>query len=93
LRLLQQKFFHFKVKKKTKLCLALLLQKKCQICLFLGIDLALLSLANHSIMTLGTFGMWGAILAGGDCLIPTSHRSFCVNQEIFDAKLPGWEEV
>jgi hypothetical protein len=29
-----------------------------------GIDLALLSQANHSIMTYGTFGMWGALLAG-----------------------------
>jgi hypothetical protein len=34
--------------------------------LFLGIDLALLSQANHSIMTYGTFGMWGSIKAGVD---------------------------
>jgi hypothetical protein len=31
---------------------------------FSGIDLALLAQANHSILTYGTFGMWGALLAG-----------------------------
>lgn len=30
------------------------------------IDLAILSFANHSIITVGTFGWWGAWLAGGD---------------------------
>jgi hypothetical protein len=33
--------------------------------IFSGLDLALLSQANHSIMTYGTFGMWGTMLAGG----------------------------
>ncbi len=31
--------------------------------LFLAIDMALLSLSDHSILTYGTFGMWGALLA------------------------------
>ena len=31
-------------------------------------DLALLAQCNHSIMTLGTFGWWGAWLAGGDVI-------------------------
>ncbi len=39
-----------------------------------GIDLALLSLGNHSILTYGTFGMWGALLAGGETVLPSSHR-------------------
>jgi hypothetical protein len=38
-----------------------------------GIDLALLSQANHSIMSYGTFGMWGAFLAGGLMTAPRSH--------------------
>lgn len=42
---------------------------------FPGIDLALLSQANHSIMSYGTFGMWGAFLAGGDVTVPESHRN------------------
>jgi hypothetical protein len=40
---------------------------------FLGIDLALMSQANHSIMTYGTFSMWGALLAGGLVVYPKSH--------------------
>ncbi len=39
-----------------------------------GIDLALLSLGNHSILTYGTFGMWGALLADGETVLPSSHR-------------------
>jgi type III secretory pathway component EscU len=40
---------------------------------FVGIDLALLVQANHSIMTYGTFGMWGALLAGGLVVYPVTH--------------------
>ena len=29
---------------------------------FLAIDMALLSLADHSILSYGTFGLWGALL-------------------------------
>jgi len=53
--------------------------------------LALLSLANHSIITYGTFGMWGALLAGGDCLMPLSDKDFYVNKQIIRANLTGWE--
>ena len=45
-------------------------------CEFLGIDLALLAQANHSIMTYGTFGLWGALLAGGKVVFPKSHQEF-----------------
>jgi hypothetical protein len=38
-----------------------------------GIAMALLSQANHSIMSYGTFGTWGALLAGGQVLMPESH--------------------
>lgn len=35
-----------------------------------GIDFALLSLADHSIMTYGTFGLWAALFAGGEVTMP-----------------------
>jgi hypothetical protein len=41
-----------------------------------GIDLALLSQANHSIMTYGTFGLWGGLLAGGQLACPKSHLDY-----------------
>ena len=33
--------------------------------LHLAIDMALLSMADHSIISYGTFGLWGALLADG----------------------------
>ena len=32
----------------------------------IGYDLALLSQSNHNILTRGTFGMWAALLCGGE---------------------------
>ena len=32
----------------------------------IGADLALLAACNHTIVSQGVFGMWGAFLAGGD---------------------------
>jgi galactoside 2-L-fucosyltransferase 1/2 len=32
-------------------------------------DLAIMAACNHSIIDYGTYGMWGAILAGGDTLV------------------------
>ena len=37
----------------------------------LGVDLAVLSMANHTIMDYGTFGLWAGLLAGGTILAPT----------------------
>jgi hypothetical protein len=50
-----------------------------------------MSQVNHSIITYGTFGMWGALLAGGDCLMPLS--DFYVNQQIIRANLTGWTAI
>ena len=48
-----------------------------------AIDLALLSQADYSIMSYGTFGLWGALLAGdGEVLLPKSHRKADVSQLI-----------
>ena len=38
-----------------------------------GLDLAILSLCNHSIIDYGTFGIWGALLAGGDIILPDGY--------------------
>ena len=35
-----------------------------------GLDLAVLSLCSHSILSRGTFGLWGNILSGGPRILP-----------------------
>ena len=32
-------------------------------------------MANHSIVTYGSFGIWGALLAGGQMTFPKSHMT------------------
>ena len=65
---------------------------------FSAIDLALLSLADHSILSYGTFGMWGAMLAdGGEVCMPTGYSAHRINEEIDLAKsmgfLRGWFNI
>ena len=55
-----------------------------------GVDLALLTMANHSILSHGTFGMWGALMAGGETVMPLSHIETKEYQEIDKAQVPGW---
>ena len=56
-----------------------------------GTDLALLSAANHSILTYGTFGMWGALLAqGGEVVIPKGYEKLHNIQDMHEANLPNW---
>ena len=35
---------------------------------FVGFDLCVLASSDHTIITYGTFGMWGAILSRGDVI-------------------------
>ena len=35
---------------------------------FVGFDLCVLASSDHTIITYGSFGMWGAILSGGDVI-------------------------
>ena len=57
----------------------------------LGTDLALLSMANHSILTYGTFGMWGALLGqGGEVLMPKGYDSLSGTKSIEQANLRNW---
>ena len=39
----------------------------------LGVDLAVLSLAHHTIMDYGTFGLWAGLLAGGTIIAPVGY--------------------
>jgi hypothetical protein len=52
-----------------------------------------MSLANHSIMTYGTFGIWGALLSGGNNLMPASHNMNEVTKDVLLANLTGWEVI
>ena len=36
-----------------------------------GVDLAVLAACNHTIITYGTFGLWGALLSGGLTIMST----------------------
>ena len=52
--------------------------------------MTLLSFANHSIQTYGTFGMWGALLSGGYSVLPESHKDIREDREMREADIPGW---
>ena len=38
-----------------------------------GMDLALLVACNHTVVSHGTFGFWGAVLSGGDVIAPQNY--------------------
>ena len=53
--------------------------------------MALLSLADHSIMSYGSFGMWGALLAkGGETVLPKDIVKSDIGNAIKRAELPNW---
>ena len=53
--------------------------------------MALLSLADHSIMSYGSFGMWGALLAnGGETVLPKDIIKSDIGTAIKRAELPNW---
>ena len=56
-------------------------------------DLAILSQVNHSILTYGIFGMWGALLSGGETIMPLSHILTKESIEIKEANIPGWSFI
>ena len=47
----------------------------CQGSISYGTDLAILSICNHTILDYGTFGLWAALLAGGDITLPSGYSS------------------
>ena len=52
---------------------------------FLGHDLAMLSLANISVLTYGTFGLWGAFLGNAEEIIVSQHM-FTETKEGYELK-------
>ncbi|KAG8234626.1 hypothetical protein J437_LFUL014202 [Ladona fulva] len=53
----------------------------------IGHDFALMSLCNHSIIDYGTFGAWGALLAGGNTISLESDQHL---DDQFQDYIPGW---
>ena len=41
-------------------------------------------------MTYGTFGMWGALLAGGQTILSKDHLKNNITKEMFDGHLDNW---
>ena len=57
----------------------------------LGVDMGLLSLADHAIITYGTFGMWGALLAeGGETIMPKDNLETDIGMAIERANIHNW---
>ena len=62
--------------------------------LFLATDLVLLSLADHSILTYGTYGMWGALLAkGGETIMSQDFMKTDIGSQIAAANLTNWKFI
>jgi len=62
----------------------------------IGEDLALLASCNHTIMSYGTFGMWGSLLAGGQVVAPSSFLHTKEGKEVKAAGLikpGGWHVI
>ncbi|XP_031347125.1 galactoside 2-alpha-L-fucosyltransferase 3-like [Photinus pyralis] len=53
-----------------------------------ALDLAIMSSCNHSIIDYGTFGEWGAILAGGETIFYNIGRPHSTND--FANNMPEW---
>ena len=62
-----------------------------------GLDLALLSLSNHSILTYGTFSMWGALFSqsnnanSGEVLMPQNYAFTDIGSRINMTNIPRWK--
>ena len=55
-------------------------------------DLAIMAACNHSIIDYGTYGMFGAILSGGDTFVYNLTNSYDAAFEIASF-LPNWHIV
>ena len=68
--------------------------QKSLLCFIKGIDMALLSFANHSIITYGTFAMWSALFSRkGEVVMPEDHVKTELGRKIQMAKIPNWNFI
>ena len=51
-----------------------------------GVDLAILSQCNHTVLDYGTFGLWAALFAGGRIILPGKNVSVQIST-IYNIKL------
>ena len=62
-----------------------------------GVHMALLSLCSHTIITVGTFGWWGAFLAGGEAVymkeFPRPGSELDRDFNLSDRYLPQWTAI
>ena len=64
-----------------------------------GLDLALLSLSHHSILTYGTFSMWGALFSQannnhkGEVLMPQDYIFTDIGFRINMTEIPKWRFI
>ena len=62
--------------------------------IILATDLVLLSQADHSILTYGTYGMWGALLAkGGETIMSKDFLKTDIGSQINLANITNWKSL
>ena len=58
------------------------------------IDLIMLTLADHSILSYGSFGMWGALLAKeGETIMSRHMVDTDIGKDIAAANIPNWKFI
>ena len=63
-------------------------------CFIKGVDMALLSFSNHSIITYGTFAMWSALFSRkGEVDMPEDHVKTELGRKIQMAQIPNWKFI
>ena len=55
-----------------------------------GVDLAILAACNHTVLTYGTFGLWGALLRGGGGVTLMSTRAKNLRRLVGEARMENF---
>ena len=57
-----------------------------------GFDLCVLATSQHTVITYGTFGLWGALLAGGEVLAAKGRNNITLT-EVTSAFSAPWSQI